>query len=111
MNALDHDLDPACREHLLRFFAVHPDAALQKRALRALRFLRVSDEPLAGKAEGWAAGIIYAVANRDRMACGVPGVLNSEFEAMMGVSMSTARTRAAQVERLITFDSEGSGEF
>ncbi len=100
MKALSHDLESACREHLLRFFAAHPDATLQKRALRALRFLRTSDKPLRGKAEGWAAGIIYAAASRDRQACGVPGVPNSEFEAMMGVSMSTVRTRAAQVERL-----------
>ena len=101
MNAPDHDLESACREHLVRFFAAHPNAALQKRVLRALRFLRVSDKALGGKAEGWAAGIIYAVASQDRRACGVPGVLNSEFEAMMGVSMGTARRRATQIERLM----------
>ncbi len=100
MNRSDRDLESACREHVLRFFAAHPDATLEKRALRALRFLRVSDKPLQGKAEGWAAGIIYAVASLGRRACGVPGVLNSEFEAMMGVSMDTARRRAARVERL-----------
>ena len=101
MNASHRDLESACREHLVQFFAAHPDAVLQKRALRALRFLRVSDKPLVGKAEGWAAGIIYAVASQDRRACGVPGVLNSEFETIMGVSMGTARRRAAQVEQLI----------
>jgi len=100
MDPANHDLESACREHLLRFFAAHPAAALRKRALRALRLLRTSEKPLRGKAEGWAAGIIYAVASRDRQACGVPEILNSEFEAMMDVSMSTVRTRAAQVERL-----------
>ena len=101
MNASSHDLESACREHLVRFFVAHPDAVLKKRALRALRFLRVSDKSLMGKAEGWAAGIIYAVASQDRRACGVPVVLNSEFETIMGVSMGTARRRAAQVERLM----------
>lgn len=103
MKPLNHDLESACREHLQQFFAAHPDTALQKRALTALRFLRTSDKQLGGKAEGWAAGIIYAVANRDRQACGVPGVLNSEFEALMEVSMSTVRSRAAQVERMAEF--------
>ena len=101
MNASDHDLESACREHLVRFFAARPNAALQKRVLRALRFLRVSDKALGGKTEGWVAGIIYAVASQDRRACGVPGVLNSEFEAMMGISMGTARRRATQIERLM----------
>jgi hypothetical protein len=87
---------------MAKFFATHPDAELEKHALRALRFLRCSEKPLGGKPEGWAAGIIYAVANQDRQACGVPGVLNSEFEAIMGVSMSTVRLRAAQVQRLWT---------
>lgn len=100
MNTSDRDLESACRQHLVHFFAAHPDPALQDRAMRALRFLRCGDKPLEGKAEGWAAGIIYAVANQYRQACGVPGVLNREFEAIMGVSMSTIRLRAAQVQRL-----------
>jgi len=91
----------ACRKLLERFFDDHPDADMKKRALKALRFLAVSDKPLAGKPEGWAAGIIYAVANRDRQACGVPGLLNSEFEALVGVSMGTIRRRAAQIDRLL----------
>jgi len=101
MDTPNHDLEAACREHLGRFFAAYPNTALEKRALRVVRFLRLSDKPLGGKAEGWAAGIIYAVASQDRQACGVPGVLNSEFEAIMGISMETARKRAAEVERLM----------
>jgi hypothetical protein len=97
----NRDCELACRKRLERFFGDHPDAAMKKRALKALRFLTVSDEPLAGKPEGWAAGIIYAVANRDRQACGVPGLLNSEFEVLVGVSMGTIRKRAAQIERLL----------
>ena len=81
----------------------HPNVAMKKRVLKALRFLTVSEKPLAGKPEGWAAGIIYAVANRDRQACGVPGLLNSEFQALFGVSMGTIRKRAAMVERLLAW--------
>jgi hypothetical protein len=71
-------------------------------SLKALRLLRASEKLLAGKPEGWAAGIIYAVAICDRPACGVPGLLNSEFAALMGVSMSTARDRVARVAALLT---------
>jgi hypothetical protein len=102
MSASEQDLEFACREHLERFFTAHPNAVLQKRAMRALRFLRLADKPLVGKAAGWAAGIVYAMATQDRRACGVPGVLNSEFEKTMGVSMGTARKRAAQIERLMS---------
>ncbi|MBN2561056.1 MAG: hypothetical protein JXQ75_09010 [Phycisphaerae bacterium] len=95
------DFEQACREQLERFFGDHPNAAMKKRVLKALRFLSVSNKPMTGKPEGWAAGIIYAVANRDRQACGVPGLLNSEFQAFFDVSMGTIRKRAAMVERLL----------
>lgn len=87
-----------CRERLDHFFGSYRDAAMQKRALKALRFLTACDKPLLGKPEGWAAGIIYALATRDRRACGVPGVLNSDFEQFFGVSLGTIRKRAAQIE-------------
>jgi len=75
------------------------DPALQKRAMKAIRFLAAGDDPLAGKPGAWAAGIIHALVNRGRRACGVPGILNAEFEQFFGVSMSTVRKRAAQVLR------------
>lgn len=103
MTATDPAFESACREHLDRFFAAYPDALHQERALKALRLLRASEKPLKGKAEGWAAGIIYAVTTYDRPPVGVPGVLNSEFEALMGVSMGTARYRAARVRELMVF--------
>lgn len=103
MTATDHAFESACREHLNRFYAAHPDAVMQKRALKALRLLRASEKPLVGRAEGWAAGIIYAVATDGCIPCGVPGVLNSEFERFMGVTMSTVRHRAARVKALLTF--------
>ena len=94
-------LESECHRHLDKYFNAYPNPALQARCLKVLRFLRVSDKPLAGKAEGWAAGVIYAVATTGRHGCGVPGVLNSEFEAVMKVSMGTIRKRAAQIELLM----------
>jgi len=88
-----------CREHIERFFASYGDPGMQKSAMKALRFLAAGDEPMRGKPEGWAAGIIYALANRDRRACGVPGMLNAEVEQFFGVTMNTVRRRAAQVEQ------------
>lgn len=84
-----------CRDHLDRFFASYGDAKMQKAAMKALRFLAAGDEPIRGKPEGWAAGIVYALVNRDRRACGVPGMLNAEFEEFFGVTMSTVYKRAA----------------
>jgi len=89
------------REHLARYFAKYPDGAMQTRAANALQLIHASDKPLAGRPEGWAAGIVYFLANRDRQACGVPGVLNSELESFFGVTMGTIRRRAARVERLL----------
>jgi len=101
MAVSNQDCALACQESLERFFGDHPDAATQRRALKALRFLVACEKPLPGKPEGWAAGIIYGLANQDRRACGVPGLVNSEFEALFGVSMGTVRKRAAQIERLL----------
>ncbi len=101
MAPTNQDWELACQRHLERFFREHPEAATQRRALKALRLLAAGETPLRGKPEGWAAGIIYSLANRDRQACGVPGLLNSEIEALFGVSMGTIRRRAAQIERLL----------
>jgi len=91
----------ACKEHLERFFRNYPDPMAQKLAMKILRIVDVCDVPLTGKPEGWAAGIIYALATRGRQACGVPGLLNAEFEEFFHVSMSTVRKRAAHVLRAI----------
>ncbi|MBI1373365.1 MAG: hypothetical protein GC159_11595 [Phycisphaera sp.] len=97
------EFELACREHIDRFFAAHPDPAMQKRAHKALRLLRTIEPPPKGKPEGWAAGAIYAVFNDGKIPVGVPGVLNSEFEQLMGVTMSTIYYRAARVRELFTF--------
>jgi hypothetical protein len=103
MDAITPEFEATCRAQLDRFFAAHPDATMRKRAMKALRMLRGSEKPLKGKPEGWAAGIIYAVATDGHIPCGVPGLLNAEFEQFMGVTMGTARHRAARVMDLLTF--------
>jgi len=65
-------------------------------------FLAAFGEPLPGKPEGWAAGILYYLANRHKRPCGVAGILNAEFERFFSVSMDTVRKRAAHVLRAIT---------
>jgi len=101
MTETNQDIQKLCREHLDRFFASYRDTVMQKSAMKALRFLVAGDEPMGGKPEGWAVGIIYALANRDRRACGVPGMLNAEVEQFFGVTMNTIRRRAAQVQRAL----------
>ena len=59
--------------------------------------LRASEKPITGKLDGWPAGILYAVGTYDRPPVCVPGILNADFEKLIGVSMGTARRRAAQV--------------
>ena len=103
MNATSPEFEAQCRTLLDRYFASHPDAAVEKRAHKALRLLGASATPLKGKVEGWAAGIIYAVYNDGHTPCGVPGILNSEFERFMGATMSTVRYCAARVAEHFTF--------
>jgi hypothetical protein len=103
MDAANRDCERACRGLLDGFFRRHPNAALEKRALKALHLLTACDKRLTGACAGWAAGIVYAVANRDRRACGVPGILNSELEGLFGVSMGTVRKRAAQIAELLAW--------
>ena len=93
----------ACIGYLEHFFSHHHDASLQKRVHKAFRLLAASEKPLLGMPAGWAAGLIYAVANRDRQPCGVPGMLNSEFESIFSVSMETVRRRAAQITALLAW--------
>ncbi|QNN23326.1 hypothetical protein HED60_13920 [Planctomycetales bacterium ZRK34] len=97
MDARVAEFESECRKHLDRFFAVFPDAMMQMRAHKSLRLLRANDKQLQGKAEGWAAGIVYAVYTDGKIPCGIPGILNRDFEALMGVTMGTVRDRAARV--------------
>src|SRR6185437_1315173 len=98
MNTTTTQTEQPCREHLERFFGQYPDGTLNKRAMKALRLIAASGEPMPGRSAGWAAGIVYYLVNQCRQSCGVPGLLNSEFESIFGVTMSTIRKRAARIE-------------
>ena len=71
MAVTNKSCERACHGYLGHFFSRHSDAALQKRVLKAFRLLTTSEKPLTGEPAGWAAGLIYVVANRDRQPCGV----------------------------------------
>jgi len=101
MVSTERNFERTCNRCIERFCDRYGDRTMQKRAVKALRFIMVSDQPLRGKPEGWAAGIIYALATRGHQACGVPGVLNADLEHLFGVTMSTVRRRAAQVGRAL----------
>lgn len=101
MGTANHNVEAECRDFLNRFFDNNPNDTLRKRSLKALRFLSSGDAPLSGKPGGWAAGIIHALANRERKACGIPGLLNEDAENFFEVSMGTVRKRAGQVKELI----------
>lgn len=103
MDVITPEFEAACRAQLDRFFEAYPDAAMQKRAMKALRMLRASEKPLKGKAEGWAAGIIYFVVTDGHVPCGVPRVSNAEFSEFMGVPMETARQRSGRVRDIVLF--------
>jgi hypothetical protein len=103
MNAITPEFEAECRILIDRYFATCPDPTKQKQAHKTLRMLRASEKPLQGKVNGWAGGIIYFVVNDCRSPCGVPGMLNAEFEIFMGVSMRTICTRAARLWELATF--------
>jgi hypothetical protein len=61
----------------------------------------VQVKPLQGKVNGWAGGIVYFLVNEDSLACGIPGMLNADFEKLMDVSMETVRRRAACIRELV----------
>ena len=97
------EFESECQQHLNRFFVQWPNPILQEKCNKVLKLLRASDKPLLGKIEGWAAGIIYFTANDGKYPCGVPGVLNAEFAAFMGVPMETARQRSGRVRDIVLF--------
>ena len=101
MNTTNRDVDLECKDFLNRFFGSYCDDALRKKAFKVLRLLIAEDKPLLGKPGGWAAGIVYALSNRYRNACGVPDLLNKDLEEFFGVKMGTIRERAAKVNMLL----------
>ena len=96
MNTANRNVE--CKDFLNSFFDSYCNDTLRKRALKALRFLVAGDEPLSGKSGGGVAGIVYALANRDRLASGVPGLLSKDLDEFFGGSMGTVRERAVRVD-------------
>ena len=101
MNSANRNFELECKDFLNRFFDSYHNDDLRMRSLKALRFLAAGDEPLLGKPGSLAAGIFYALSNRERNRCGVPGLLNRDLEKFFGVTMNTIRTRATQIEKLL----------
>ncbi len=101
MNAITPEFEAECGVLIDQYFAACPDPAKQKQAHKTLRMLRASEKPLQGKVNCWAGGIIYFVVNEDSLACGVPCMLNADFEKLMDVSMETVRRRAACIRELV----------
>ena len=89
-----------CQQLLAAFFTKYPDARLKVEADRTLKGLMARKAPMLGKPGGWVGGIIYALTNQYRRACGIPGVLNKECEEFFNVSMGTIYRRAAMIRRL-----------
>ena len=98
MNAHDQLFEKTCAELCASFFTKYPNDELRNLADQALAALRKLEMEFPGQAAGWAAGIVYAVGCSG---CGVPDVLNADFEKAFGTTMSTIRRRAAQVRRTL----------
>jgi hypothetical protein len=90
------------QELLAAFFKHFPNSRLQSEVNCVLKSLMDFRIPMPGKSGGWAGGMIYALANRCRRACGIPGLLNKESEEFFNVSMSMIYKRAAVIRKLLT---------
>jgi hypothetical protein len=101
MIAMNKNMDQDYRKLLAAFFTRFPNPRLQVEVNRALKRLLTCKILMPGKPGGWAGGIIYALANQGRRACGVPNLLNKEFEEFFNVSMGTIYKRAWQIRRLL----------
>ena len=89
-----------CQQLLVAFFTKYPNARLRIETDRTLKRLMAQKVPMPGKPGGWVGGIIYALTNQYRRACGIPGLLNKECEEFFKVSMDTIYRRAAMIKRL-----------
>ena len=101
MIAINKTSEQTCQQLLTDFFTKYPNVRLQVQAGRTLKKLLASKIPMPGKPGGWAGGIVYALANQFRQACGVPGLLNQEAEEFFCVSMGTIYKRAAKIRMLL----------
>jgi len=101
MIALKKSADENCRQLLAAYFTKFPNDLLQTETSLVLKRLSSRQIPMLGKPGGWADGIIYVVANQNRRACGIPGLLNRESVELFNVSMETIYRRAWQIRRLL----------
>ncbi|MDD5458122.1 MAG: DUF6398 domain-containing protein [Phycisphaerae bacterium] len=105
MNAINKNSQQTCHELMTTFFKKFPNHALQVQAFHLLGCFRDFKMPMSGHPGGWAGGIIYALSNRYKRACGIPGFLNKECEEFFGVSMSTIYKRSWMIRRMLDFES------
>jgi hypothetical protein len=101
MVAVNKTSDQVCQQLLQIFFTKYPNARLKAQADCTLKKLIACQIPMQGKPGGWAGGIIYALANQYRQACGIPCLLNKEAEEFFTVSMGTIYKRAAMIRKLL----------
>lgn len=87
-----------CRQLLDSFFQRYPSEALRLAAHRGLTILLTRRPSWPGKPGGWAAGLVYAMSS---IGAGVPGVLNSDLEEALGVTMSKVYKRAARIKKIV----------
>ena len=101
MIAMNEHNDQLCLKLMSAYFEKCPNPYLQVEVIKILKSLQDSIFPLPGNPGGWAAGIIYALANQYRRACGIPGLLNKECEKFFDVSMGTIYKRATTIRKLL----------
>ena len=99
---MNKNTEPTCQQLLAAFFKRHPNPKLQKDVNRILKRFQALQISMHGKSGGWAGGIIYALANQYRRACGIPGLLNKECEDFFNVSMETIYRRASRIRELLS---------
>jgi hypothetical protein len=105
MNTKNENSQQVCHELMTAFFKQFPNHALQVKAFHLLECFEDFNMPMSGPPGGWVGGIIYALSNRYKRACGIPGLLNKQGEEFFGVSMSTIYKRSWMIRRMLDFES------
>ena len=105
MNNISKNNQQACRELITAFFKKYPNHSLQVQVFHLLESFGDFEMPMSGPPGGWAGGIIYALSNRYKRACGMPGLLNKQCEEFFGVSMSTIYKRSWMIRKMLDFES------
>ena len=86
--------------HLDRYYGAHPNIDQQARAHDALRFLASDDQPVKGKPDHWAAGILYALGEWDNPhRHGKDNPLKRDLLAMFKIDPGHLTRRAGEVKR------------